>query len=415
MSLTPGTKLGPYEVVAPLGAGGMGEVYRAHDTRLGRDVAIKVLPSHLSANPEVRARFEREAKAVAALNHPNICVLHDVGREGDTDYLVMELIEGETLSQRLTRGALPPAEVLRLGAQIADALDRAHRAGVIHRDLKPGNVMLAKSGAKLMDFGLARATASAGPVAAAWPLTQHPTVASPLTAAGDRRTFSTCRPAARTRSDARRPRALGACYRWRQARVRGCDASLSDHEGRAPESLAGRWHRDISTARAPVPRQGRRQRLQGARDVAQLGGSPAPQSSMTASAGAPSQPRAHAVGVRCCSWPRRVRRVQICGRARSDADRGRLPPPQSSSPPASPVAAVAFRRTARRSCSARRRVLGARLASGARALPGPMAQALFARQPLVGFFTDASCARGSRAARDRARRRGRRARRGKER
>ncbi|MBP8137416.1 MAG: serine/threonine-protein kinase, partial [Candidatus Eisenbacteria bacterium] len=188
MSLTPGTKLGPYEVVAPLGAGGMGEVYRAHDTRLDRDVAIKVLPSHLSANPEVRARFEREAKAVAALNHPNICVLHDVGREGDTDYLVMELIEGETLSQRLTRGALPPAEVLRLGAQIADALDRAHRAGVIHRDLKPGNVMLTKSGAKLMDFGLARATASAGPVSASGAtmaaLTQHPTVASPLTAAG---------------------------------------------------------------------------------------------------------------------------------------------------------------------------------------------------------------------------------------
>ncbi|MBI5170622.1 MAG: serine/threonine-protein kinase [Candidatus Eisenbacteria bacterium] len=188
MPLTPGTKLGPYEVVAPLGAGGMGEVYRAHDTRLGRDVAIKVLPAHLSADADVRARFEREAKAVAALNHPNICVLHDVGREGETDYLVMELVEGETLSQRLLKGALPPAEVLRLGAQIADALDRAHRAGVVHRDLKPGNVMITKSGAKLMDFGLARATASAGPVSASGAtmaaLTQHPTVASPLTAAG---------------------------------------------------------------------------------------------------------------------------------------------------------------------------------------------------------------------------------------
>ncbi|MBI5170623.1 MAG: protein kinase [Candidatus Eisenbacteria bacterium] len=188
MPLTPGTKLGPYEVVAPLGAGGMGEVYRARDTRLNRDVAIKVLPQHLSADADVRARFEREAKAVAALNHPHICVLHDVGREGDTDYLVMELVEGETLSQRLTRGALPPSEVLRLGAQIADALDRAHRAGVVHRDLKPGNVMITKSGAKLMDFGLARATASAGPVSASGAtmaaLTQHPTVASPLTAAG---------------------------------------------------------------------------------------------------------------------------------------------------------------------------------------------------------------------------------------
>ena len=142
MTLTPGTKLGPYEILAPLGAGGMGEVYRARDTRLGRDVAVKVLPQHLSANPEVRTRFEREAKTVSSLNHPNICTLFDVGREGDTDYLVMELIEGETLAQRLAKGALAGTEVLRLGAQIADALDRAHRAGVVHRDLKPGNVML---------------------------------------------------------------------------------------------------------------------------------------------------------------------------------------------------------------------------------------------------------------------------------
>src|SRR5262245_4479452 len=158
MSLAPGTRLGPYEIDSPLGAGGMGEVYRARDSRLGRDVAIKVLPQHLSANAEVRARFEREAKTVSSLNHPNICTLFDVGRENDTDYLVMELVEGETLAQRLTRGALPAAELLRVGAQIADALSRAHRAGVIHRDLKPGNVMLTKSGCKLMDFGLARAT-----------------------------------------------------------------------------------------------------------------------------------------------------------------------------------------------------------------------------------------------------------------
>src|SRR5712672_71619 len=156
MSLAPGTKLGPYEIVAPIGAGGMGEVYRARDTRLGRDVAVKVLPEHLSSNPEIKARFEREAKTVSSLNHAHICTLHDIGREGDTDYLVMELVEGETLAQRLTKGALPLADVLKFGTQIADALDRAHRAGVMHRDLKPGNVMLTKSGAKLMDFGLAR-------------------------------------------------------------------------------------------------------------------------------------------------------------------------------------------------------------------------------------------------------------------
>ncbi len=180
MALSQGDRLGPYEVVAPLGAGGMGEVYRAKDTRLGRDVAVKVLPQHLSSNPEIRARFEREAKTVSSLNHPHICTLHDVGREGETDYLVMELIEGETLAQRLTKGALPLPEVLKLGAQIADALDRAHRAGVMHRDLKPGNVMLTRSGAKLLDFGLARAT-GLGPAS---DLTSSQTVAGPLTAAG---------------------------------------------------------------------------------------------------------------------------------------------------------------------------------------------------------------------------------------
>ena len=188
MPLAPGTRLGPYEILAPLGAGGMGEVFRARDTRLGRDVAVKVLPQHLSANPEVRARFEREAKTVSSLNHPHICTLHDVGREGDTDYLVMELIEGETLAQRLAKGALPGPEVLKLGVQIADALDRAHRAGVVHRDLKPGNVMLTKSGAKLMDFGLARATGLAGDRggsgATMAAMTQSPTMGAPLTAEG---------------------------------------------------------------------------------------------------------------------------------------------------------------------------------------------------------------------------------------
>ncbi|HET6350478.1 MAG TPA: serine/threonine-protein kinase, partial [Candidatus Krumholzibacteria bacterium] len=188
MSLSPGTRLGPYEILSPLGAGGMGEVYRARDTRLGRDVAVKVLPQHLSTQAEVRARFEREAKTVSALNHPHICVLFDIGREGDTDFLVMELVEGETLSARLAKGPLPPSELLRIGVQIADALSRAHRAGVIHRDLKPGNIMLTKSGAKLMDFGLARATGmqgtGSGSGATVADLTHSPTIAQPLTAEG---------------------------------------------------------------------------------------------------------------------------------------------------------------------------------------------------------------------------------------
>ncbi len=158
MAMVPGTHLGPYKVIALLGAGGMGEVWRARDTRLGRDVAIKILPQHGSISSEDRARFRREAKSISSLNHPNICVLHDIGTEGDTDYLVMELVEGETLARRLSRGAIPRAEVVEIGAQIASALDRAHRAGVIHRDLKPANVMLTKSGAKLMDFGLALMT-----------------------------------------------------------------------------------------------------------------------------------------------------------------------------------------------------------------------------------------------------------------
>jgi serine/threonine protein kinase/Tol biopolymer transport system component len=187
MALSSGSQLGPYEIVAPLGAGGMGEVYQARDTRLGRDVAIKVLAGELSASAEIRARFEREARTVSSLNHPHICVLHDVGREGEVDFLVMELLKGETLAQRLERGPLPVAEAVKIGAQIADALDRAHRAGVVHRDLKPGNVMLTRMGAKLLDFGLARTAGLAGPSdsgATVAALTQSPTVAEPLTAEG---------------------------------------------------------------------------------------------------------------------------------------------------------------------------------------------------------------------------------------
>jgi len=166
MPLSSGSRLGPYEIVAAIGAGGMGEVYRARDTRLGRDVAIKVLPQHLSGDPARRERFEREARAVSALNHPHICTLHDIGSQdtahGPVDYLVMEHIEGETLADRLLKGPLPIDQVLRHAAEIADALDRAHRHGVIHRDLKPQNVMLTKSGAKLLDFGLAKLTEERG-------------------------------------------------------------------------------------------------------------------------------------------------------------------------------------------------------------------------------------------------------------
>ena len=133
----------------------MGEVYRARDTRLDRDVAIKVLPAHLSS-PEMRQRFDREAKAVSQLSHPHICALYDVGRHGETEYLVMELLDGETLSARLARGPLPLEQTLRYGREIADALDRAHRQGIVHRDLKPGNVMLTKSGVKLSTSGWRR-------------------------------------------------------------------------------------------------------------------------------------------------------------------------------------------------------------------------------------------------------------------
>ena len=157
MALTNGVKLGPYEIVAPIGAGGMGEVYQARDTRLERTVAIKIIPPHLSDDVTRRQRFEREAKAISSLNHPHICTLYDVGRQDGVDFIVMEYLEGESLAARLQKGPLPAAQVLQYGTQIASALDKAHRCGVTHRDLKPGNIMLTKSGAKLLDFGLAKA------------------------------------------------------------------------------------------------------------------------------------------------------------------------------------------------------------------------------------------------------------------
>jgi serine/threonine protein kinase len=156
MAITAGTKLGPYEILAPLGACGMGEVYRARDTRLDRDVAIKVLSGHFVSSPSLKERFDREARTISQLSHPNICRLYDGGSQDGSDYLVMECLEGETLADRLNRGPLPVEEVLRYGAQVADALDKAHQQGVIHRDLKPGNIMLTKAGAKVLDFGLAK-------------------------------------------------------------------------------------------------------------------------------------------------------------------------------------------------------------------------------------------------------------------
>jgi len=182
MSLFSGARLGPYEIVAPLGAGGMGEVYRAKDTRLERIVAIKVLPQHLSSSPEVRQRFEREAKTISQLSHPHICALYDVGNQDGVEYLVMEYLEGETLANRLVKGPLPLEQMLRYSIEIADALDKAHRQGIVHRDLKPGNVMLTGSGVKLVDFGLAK-FAAARPAGLSG-VTSLPTQAPDLTAEG---------------------------------------------------------------------------------------------------------------------------------------------------------------------------------------------------------------------------------------
>src|ERR1700689_1810107 len=190
MALAAGMKLGPYEIQSPLGAGGMGEVYRAKDTRLDRTVAIKVLASHLSSSPELKQRMEPEARAISALNHPNICHLYDIGSQDGTDYLVMEFLEGETLAGRLGKGALPLPEILKIGIAVAEALAAAHRQGIVHRDLKRGNIMLTKGGAKLMDFGLAKSAGAGVPGASNAPLlsaartmTQASPV-SPLTTAG---------------------------------------------------------------------------------------------------------------------------------------------------------------------------------------------------------------------------------------
>src|ERR1700722_19344690 len=192
MALTSGTKLGPYEVQSPLGAGGMGEVYRALDTRLDRTVAIKVLASLLSSSPELKQRMEREARSISSLNHPHICQLYDIGSQNGADYLVMEFLEGETPAERLKKGALPLAEIYKIGIAVAEALAVARRKGIVHRDLKPGNIMLTQSGAKLMDFGLAKpigiantgSGSGAAPSFTAVATLSGPSPLSPLTTAG---------------------------------------------------------------------------------------------------------------------------------------------------------------------------------------------------------------------------------------
>jgi serine/threonine protein kinase/Tol biopolymer transport system component len=193
MPLTAGMKLGPYEIQSPLGAGGMGEVYRARDTRLDRTVAVKVLASHLSSSPELKQRMEREARAISSLNHPCICQLYDIGSQDGADFLVMEFLEGETLADRLRKGPLPMAEVLKIGIAVAEALAVAHRTGIVHRDLKPGNIMLTHAGAKLMDFGLAKplglqgsgsGSGSAPPSFTAAATMSGPSPLTPLTTAG---------------------------------------------------------------------------------------------------------------------------------------------------------------------------------------------------------------------------------------
>jgi Tol biopolymer transport system component/tRNA A-37 threonylcarbamoyl transferase component Bud32 len=181
MAILPGRRLGPYEILSAIGAGGMGEVYKARDTRLDRIVAIKVLPAHLADRADLRERFDREAKTIASLNHPHICTLYDTGHQDGIDYLVMEYLGGETLAQRLQKGSLPIHQVLQYAIEIADALDKAHRKGITHRDLKPGNIMLTKSGTKLLDFGLAKLKQEAAP---STPDSQLPTMKSAITGEG---------------------------------------------------------------------------------------------------------------------------------------------------------------------------------------------------------------------------------------
>ncbi len=181
MAILPGKTVGPYQILSAIGAGGMGEVYKARDTRLDRTVAIKVLSAHLADRADLRERFDREARTIAGLNHPHICTLFDIGHQDGTDFLVMEYLEGETLAERLKKGPLPMEQVLQYAIEISDALDKAHRNGITHRDLKPGNIMLTKSGTKLLDFGLAKLQQEAKP---ATPFSELATIQGGETAEG---------------------------------------------------------------------------------------------------------------------------------------------------------------------------------------------------------------------------------------
>ena len=194
MALPPGTRLGAYEVTAQIGSGGMGEVYKGRDTRLDRTVAIKILASDIADDASLRARFEREARAVAALDHPHICGIYDVGEANGTHFLVMPYLDGQTLAARLEKGALPLDQALKIATEIADALDKAHRQGIVHRDLKPANIMLTKAGSKLLDFGLAKLKTPTGPISmsgmtrlgTAAPATAHGTILGTVTVHGAR-------------------------------------------------------------------------------------------------------------------------------------------------------------------------------------------------------------------------------------
>ena len=225
MPLSIGTRFGPYEILSALGAGGMGEVYRARDTRLNRMVAVKVLAPAL-ASDDFRARFAHEAKAISALNHPHICGLFDIGRDHDTDYLVLELIEGETLAARIERGALPLAQVLRFGIEIADALEAAHRRGIMHRDLKPANIMVTAIGHQAARFR---------------PCEAHP-----------RR----CRAAAldarlpRHRRAPHKARSSGRCSTWHPNRYRARQPMRVPTSSRSAASCT-RWRRGDGRSRRP--------------------------------------------------------------------------------------------------------------------------------------------------------------------
>ena len=241
MPLQPGTTLGPYSVTAKIGEGGMGEVYKARDTRLDRTVAIKVLPEHVAADPDLKQRFEREAKTISSLNHPHICTLYDIGSQDGIDFLVMEYLEGDTLAQRLEKGALPLNQALTVAIEIADALDKAHRKGITHRDLKPSNIMVTKAGTKLLDFGLAKLKQ---PAAGAGGMSAVPTLSAGLTMQGA--ILGTLQYMAPEQLE-------GTEAEWRAIGTGRCPEALGTLVGRGPIDVV---RASVSTVRCPPGRHG---------------------------------------------------------------------------------------------------------------------------------------------------------------